>query len=301
MKKELHGQIPVISLFVLLVAGTVACAYSYYQSQRRAIESNIGRQLAAVADLKAGQFAAWRLERIDDAQLIAGNPLIRRAGGEAELKTWLESLDLRGISILDRNGHVRIATGDKLVETEVGKMGLVEATLRSGQVTVADLHWISQSDISMEVAAPIPGEAGGKPDGVVLLRIDAYRFLYPMIRKWPIPSRTGESLLVRQGDTVILNELDRGVTRRLLPPKIDSPNRNLAAETGGISEHEIRYYTDYRGAPVLAAISPIAGTPLRIIAKMDVDEIYAPLRERSRLASLALLALLAGCGLLNLA
>src|ERR1019366_7354866 len=152
-------------------------------------------------------------------------------------------------------------------------------------------------EISMEVAAPIPGEAGAGPNGVVVMRIDPYRFLYPMIRKWPIPSRTGESLLVPEGDTVILNELNRGVTRRLLPPKIDSPNGNLPNRTGGISGHEIRYFTDYRGAPVLAAISPIPDTPLRIVAKMDVDEIYAPLHERSRLAGSALLALLVGCGL----
>ena len=269
----------------------VWCAYAYYQAQSRAVESGIGGQLAAVADLKVGQFAAWRRERIDEAQLIAGSPLLRRAGeSEAELETWLGSLDYPAISVVDRNGRIRLSIGGKSKESETDNLSLAGAALRSGHVRVADLHWTSQGEISMEVAAPIPGSAGDGPDGAVVTRIDPYRTLYPMIRRWPIPSRTGESLLVPEGDTVILNEPGPGAPRRL--PEIGMPNGNLPEHTGG----GIRYFTDYRDVPVLAAVSPIPDTPLRIVAKMDVEEIYASLRERSRLAALAWLALLAGYG-----
>ena len=267
-------------------------AYSYYQAQSRAVESGIGGQLAAVADLKVGQFAAWRRERIDEAQLIAGNPLLRQAGGsQAELETWLGNLDYPATSVVDRNGRVRISSGSKSKESEADNLALAGAALRSGQVRVADLHWTSQGEISMEVAAPIPGDGGSGPAGAVVTRIDPYRSLYPMIRRWPVPSRTGESLLVPEGDTVILNEPGPGAPRRL--PEIGLPNADLTDRLGG----GLRYFTDYRGAPVLAAVSPIPETPLRIVAKMDVDEIYASLRERSRLAGLAWLALLAGYGL----
>jgi len=266
-------------------------AYSYYQAQRQAVESGIGGQLAAVADLKVGQFAAWRRERIDEAQLIAGNPLLRRNGGSrAELETWLASLDCPAIVLVDRNGHVRISIGGELKESAAANLALAEAALRTGQVRVADLHWTPEGEISMEVAAPIPGSAGSGPEGAVLTRIDPYRSLYPMIRRWPIPSRSGESLLVPEGDTVILNETGPGASRRL--PEIGSPRGDLPERSGG----GVRYFTDYRGVPVLAAVSPIPDTPLRIVAKMDVEEIYASLRERSRLAGLVGLVLMAGCG-----
>jgi PAS domain S-box-containing protein len=293
VKTDRHNLTAVISLSAFFAAGMVWGGYAYYQAQSRAVESGIGGQLAAVADLKVGQFAAWRRERIDEAQLIAGNPLLRRAGGsEAELETWLGSLDYPAISVVDRNGRMRISIGGKSKESEADNLALAGAALRSGQVRVADLHWTSQGEISMEVAAPIPGSAGGGPDGAVVTRIDPYRSLYPMIRMWPIPSQTGESLLVPEGDTVILNEPGPGAPRRL--PEIGSPNGNLPDRSGG----GIRYFTDYREAPVLAAVSPIPDTPLRIVAKMDVEEIYASLRERSRLAGLAWLALIAGYGLI---
>ena len=267
-------------------------AYGYYQAQSRAVESGIGVQLAAVADLKVGQFAAWRRERIDEAQLIAGNPLLRRAGGSgAELKAWLDSLDYPSIAVVDRDGHVRFASGGKARESTAEFEALAGAALRGGQVRVEDLHWTPQGEISMEVAAPIPSIAGSAPEGAVVTRIDPYRSLYPMIRKWPIPSRTGESLLVREGDTVILNEPGPGAPRRL--PEIGSPDGDLPNRRGG----RIRYFTDYRGAPVLAALTPIPDTPLRIVAKMDVGEIYASLRDRSRLAALAWVALLLGYAL----
>jgi hypothetical protein len=232
VKTDRHNPILAISLSALFAAGMVWGAYSYYQAQSRAVESGIGGQLAAVADLKVGQFAAWRRERIDEAQLIAGNPLLRRAGGsQGEIETWLGSLDYPAISVVDRGGRVRISSGAKSREADPGDVALAEAALRSGQVRVADLHWTPQGEISMEVAAPIPGSAGGGPDGAVVTRIDPYRSLYPMIRRWPIPSRSGESLLVREGDTVILNEAGAGTPRRL--PDIRLPEGDLAGHPGG--------------------------------------------------------------------
>jgi len=266
-------------------------AYKYYQAQSRAVESSIGGQLAAVADLKVGQFAAWRRERIDEAQLIAGNPLLRQAGGsQADIGNWLKSLDYPAISVVDASGRIRVSSGGKSRESEAATLTLAGLALRSGQVSVADLHWTPLGEISMEVAAPIPGGGSG-PAGVVVTRIDPYRSLYPMIRRWPIPSRTGESLLVPEGDTVILNEPGSGAPRRL--PEAGLPGGDPLGRSG----RGIRYFTDYQGAPVLAAVSPIPDTPLRIVAKMDVEEIYASLRERSRLAGLAWLALLAGYAL----
>src|ERR1035441_7432134 len=192
LAKEDHRRaLPVISLIVLLAAGTIWSAYSYYQAQSRAVENNIGNQLTAVADLKVGQFEAWRRERIAAARLIAGNPLLRRAGGsEAGLGTWLNGLGFSAILVVDRNGRVRFSAGDQSNKPESEWLALAAATQRSGQVTVADLHWTSHGEISMEVAAPIPGESGAEPNGVVMTRIDPYRYLYPMIRKWPIPSQT---------------------------------------------------------------------------------------------------------------
>ena len=45
--------------------------------------------------------------------------------------------------------------------------------------------------------------------GVILIRIEPYQFLYPLIKSWPTPSLTGETELVRRegNEVVFLNEL----------------------------------------------------------------------------------------------
>jgi PAS domain S-box-containing protein len=55
--------------------------------------------------------------------------------------------------------------------------------------------------------------------------------------------------------------------------------------------------TDYRGVPVLAAVQPLAGTPWFLASKIDQEEIYAPLRERSLLLLVVLALLIAAAGL----
>jgi PAS domain S-box-containing protein len=290
--------VSLISVFVFLVAATIWGAYQYYRWQSRTAEASFASQLAAVADLRADQFAAWRRDRVSEARFIAGNPLLQRTGGaDAEVKSWLRSLDLPAITIVERNGHIRFSTEDKINADETSGLALAASTMRTGLVTVADLHWTSHNDISMEVAAPIPGGVGAGPAGAVLTRIDPYRFLYPMICKRPIPGRTAESVLVRDGDSVILNEMYRGAVRRQLTPDIDSLKWNPTSLPGRSSASELQHFTDYRGILVLAAISPVPGTPLRIVAKMDMNEIFESRYERVRVAGPVLLVLLVGFGL----
>ncbi len=51
--------------------------------------------------------------------------------------------------------------------------------------------------------------SGGRPLGVLKLRIDPHAYLYPFIQRWPTPSETAETLLVRRegNEVVFLNEL----------------------------------------------------------------------------------------------
>ena len=55
----------------------------------------------------------------------------------------------------------------------------------------------------------LDGQAGGRPLGVLVLRIDPSVYLYPFIERWPTPSETAETLLIRRegNEAVFLNEL----------------------------------------------------------------------------------------------
>jgi len=64
-------------------------------------------------------------------------------------------------------------------------------------------------------------------------------------------------------------------------------------------EHGVGLETDYRGERVIAAYGPVGNVGLGMVLKVDVSEIYAPLRHRFELA-LLVIALIIAAGILLL-
>ena len=149
----------------------------------------------------------------------------------------------------------------------------------------------------MGVLVPIRDESARSGFGVVVLRIDPATFLYPFIAHWPLPSRTAETLLVRQdgSDVLFLNELRfaRGSALALRMPlsRTDTP-----AVRAAFGEESVGLGTDYRGVPVLAATRVIPGSDWGLVARIDVSEAFAPLRERLWLTVLLMAGLLFAVG-----
>ena len=83
--------------------------------------------------------------------------------------------------------------------------------LRSGLVTFQDFYRDEHNQrIYLAVLVPIFDEpADRRLLGVLVLRIDPTVYLYPFISRWPIPSRTAETLLIRRdgNDALFLNDV----------------------------------------------------------------------------------------------
>ncbi len=183
---------------------------------------------------------------------------------------------------------------------------------------------LAAGTVASRSGAPPAASGDLRPLGVIDIEVDPEKFLYPQIRDWPTPSPTAETLLVRRegDDVVFLNELrhKQGMPLSLRMPKNQAMDWRLktlgndscagggtpsahpspaALECDGDSSasHElvaaqavrgrvgVLEGVDYRGQPVLAATRGIPGTPWFIVAKVDQDEIYAPLRERGLTAA----------------
>jgi two-component system sensor histidine kinase/response regulator len=116
--------------------------------------------------------------------------------------------------------------------------------------------------------------------GIVILRIDPYKTLFPLIQSWPTPSKSSETLLFRrEGDSVLyLNELRHQQNTALnlrLPVNRDSLLASKAVRgIRGIVEG-----VDYRNIPVLGYLAGIPGLPWYMVAKTDKKEIHAPLKR----------------------
>lgn len=70
-------------------------------------------------------------------------------------------------------------------------------------------------------------------------------------------------------------------------------NTRLPAAQAASGREDVVEGTDYRGVPVLAALRSIPDTPWAMVAKVDTDEVYAPIRRLAWIVSMVIGALLA--------
>jgi len=66
-----------ISIFIFLSLIVWYLGTLYYHSQRDRIKIEKQSELSAIANLKANEIITWRQERLNDAEIITDNPLIR--------------------------------------------------------------------------------------------------------------------------------------------------------------------------------------------------------------------------------
>jgi PAS domain S-box-containing protein len=114
-----------------------------------------------------------------------------------------------------------------------------------------------------------------------VLRIDPQKYLYPFIISWPTLSRTAETLLVRRegNDALFLNEL-RFQKNAALNLRIPLKDTQTPAVKAALGQAGIVEGIDYRGVPVIAYVRSVPDSPWFLVARMDISEVYTPLRER---------------------
>jgi signal transduction histidine kinase len=309
---------PLIAGFAVLAVLIAAAGYWAWLQQSRSMQRQAERSLVAVGELKAGQITSWLKEAQGNAEMIRGDPLLSAAvadmlGGPGasrettSVQTYLDNYQrnygYKDVVMTSPKGAVllsapKAASGPLDRETRI----LVAKAAATGRVESSDLYQDAAGNALLALAAPVL-EADGGVIAVVILRSDLEQVLYPLIQRWPLPSKSGETLLVeRRGDQVVyLNELRhrQNTAFKLTVPlsKTDVPAVMAARGRRGIVEG-----VDYRDVPVLSAIQPVPNTPWFIVAKEDTAEVLGPIRTRGWLtAGLALLLVgLAGVGTLFL-
>jgi PAS domain S-box-containing protein len=288
-------------LLALLCGGIALAGFFYFRVQRANLESEIHGQLNAIADLKRQQVVAWRAERIANAALLAADPLLAPGlarQNQEHLRMWLEVFRSHNgytkVEIIDRSGRplVTVSDGSRAYNPRLAE---IARTLADGQVAMSDFYEGDVGAIYLDFLAAIPSQRGGPPGDIVLLSVDTTAFFYAMIQSWPTPSRTAESLLLRrEGNTVLyLNELRhrRGTALRLALPLAS----NLPAAMAAGGQEGIVNGVDYRSVPVVAALRQIPDTDWALVAKVDAEEIYSPLRRQSIVIALVVGLLMAVC------
>jgi PAS domain S-box-containing protein len=274
-----------VGMAVMLAVATITTLSS--GALLRTFQQDAGERITAVARLKADAIGRWIGERRDDIRVIAADPAVLDAmqrldtGFDASqlerlndlLTRWRGHAGIVDIWILTRTGDLLGFDGtaarppDPMLAAAAargittGGIGFVDIRIRDGRPYLSLVARLSVTDGDQR-----------RPVGALVFDLDPQSFVFPALRAWPLPTRGGELVLIRQeGDTgVLLNTsaLDQPWTevRFVMPPDLG------AIVAGGPGSDNARVYHDHRGALVIGARVAVPDTPWLVIAKEDEAE-----------------------------
>ncbi len=317
-----HRQKPatpwlLIILFIIISASSILLGYFYYKSQKQRLLNDKKIELSAIADLKVRQIAQWRNERLSDAILLGENgPFIKqlsdylhkpddktlRTDIMANLKSVTKNVNYKNLLLIDSTGKVRVyyPNQDTLLGENIDLLFPDLIKLQSGILTdLQESEKISYIHLDLIVPLINMGKKDATTFGLLALRIDPREVLYPLIQSWPVPSKTAESLLVRQegAEVVYLNELRFRKNSELVLRKSLSEEKLPAAMVfRGIEETTDGI--DYRGASVVAAMKKVPGSPWYMVAKIDHNEVFSALNEQMTMIIIIIILFILTVGLL---
>jgi PAS domain S-box-containing protein len=314
MESTTRASYTFITVFVFLATGIVVAGYLYYRNYETRYRTEVERQLSAVADLKTDELLQWRQERLADAAVFFKNinfsVRVRQfleapedAEAQERLSTWLRHVWVGNhydrIFLLDTRGRERMSVPEtrRLISRHLTQRAT--EVLRTKQIGLEDFYRNEfDQRVYLALLVPLFEERGsGRPLGTLVLRIDPEQYLYPFVNRRPTHSRTAETLIVRRegNDVLFLNELrfQKGTALKLRIPLVQKEAPAVEAVLGKEGVIEGR---DYRGIPVIADVRPVPDSPWFLVSRMDISEVYEPMREKLWMMVALVGALLMGAG-----
>jgi PAS domain S-box-containing protein len=293
---ESHRLFRLIVLFLGLLLIVPLIAFGIVQLNGPEIRKHAFVNLNAVANLKASEIENWLAERQIDLEFLSAaeefarhaERLVLTSNADSRafvlrrLEAYSKSRFYHSAILLNASGQVAAAAGESNDASAPVTQQLLQAALKSGQMARSDLYQdASTGHVHLDYILPLRGTGGRQPVAAVLLHVPAERFLFPHIHSWPTPSPSAETVLVRRdgNDVLFLNEL-RHRPGAALSLRLPLDATNVPAVAAVLSDKaQVMEGVDYRGVAVFSATRPIAGTPWHLVAKIDREEVMAPLKE----------------------
>ncbi|HQO79117.1 MAG TPA: cache domain-containing protein [Thermodesulfobacteriota bacterium] len=284
-------------VLILLVLGIIMAGYLHYSHYARNYQEQAEAQLAAVAELKVAELVQYRSERLGDAMILYQNPtfvsLVRhffQSQDDPKARTllhgWMNHLQhvyrYDRIMLFDADGVERLSLPDTkaIISPQISRAG--SEVIQSGRIVLEDFYRNEYTQrIHLSLLIPVLDQAGRPPLGLLVMRIDPEKQLYPIINRWPTLSRTAETLLIRrEGDAAVLLNNLRVEPRKALSWRISLDHKDVVAVRAVLGEEGIVEGRGFQGRPVIAALRTVPDSPWALVARIDKAEVYAPLRER---------------------
>lgn len=278
-----------VLLFTAAVLTTVVFLYSSGEKQRMLRDAQT--EMESISLLKAEQVASWRNERLNDATLIHENVTLvenvdamfikesaewEQSRLEQLLKTLIDNYDFGGAVLVDAGGNPGLAVPPS--EAVMGDFlrNNITRAISNPVISMSEFHTaevVSYLHLDMLIPMRMLHEGDTVLAGVLVIRIDPEKELFPLLSSWPTPGSTSECILFRfEGDSVIyingsrLAGHDRPVTLATGP--MEKSFMQPPPEGNGVAT-----FIDYTGTEVVASVKKVPGTEWYLIAKKEVPEI----------------------------
>ncbi|GEM_PF-2189280 len=294
-------------LFIFLSLCLVIIAAIIYKYESAHLKETIFEQLYEIADTKTQLFSNWIYERNNDATILMQNPRLRE-----DLYRWVNNPALvekkqlvmdrllamnvgsiyAGFLLLDVKGNIIMnLAGESNLLTAEQKL-LFKRAMSSRSITWGDFYSCEickKEEIDIFVPLFSPQSAGGKVIAVLLMNVDAKKYIDPFIETWPVPSNTSKILVLRQ------DELDHFKRPRYFHMGVPD---SLSVEKAVIENEGdwIKGVFSYSKTDILAVMRKIPRMDWYLVAKTDKTEAYAPLRLLLLIVLLILFFLIALLG-----
>jgi len=294
------------TILAFVVGATLVAALTFFhisRSYKSEVEYWVDRQ-SSVANDRAGAVSSFLVERQADAEVLVLLPVIEAftqqpsAGGNPSQPTALARqlvslLDrfstvyaYYGIYVMDARGNV-LSQSTNAPNPGPETLTFARSAIEQGSPRV-DLLGESPQDSVLAISVPIirKGEAppGGPPHhvlGVAVLEMSASQTLFPLLTARLLPTRTGETVILRrrENEAIYLSPL--------LSVPANLPFTHLPLEVDGLAARALEgdeyggEMTDFRGEPVIVATRQIPRTGWGLVRKVDRREALGPFYRRA--------------------
>lgn len=283
-----------IFVFVALVS---SAGYALIQQQKRFLLGGKYKEISTIADLKTSQLVQWRKERFAEGASIRANAMMADrindyiAGKDKEiirreLKLWMANLvdlgDYKKVILFNTDGTVLVSDSEFKTPPIQHYLDHVSDAVKEHELLLSDFHRdYHDAPFDLDLTIPIMRFDGvnSRCIAVLVLDIDPNERLYPLIQSWPAASSSAETLLINQNENnaLVLNKLRHRNTSGTL--KLPLLRYSIPAMQAAIGHEGSFEGTDYRNENVLCAARVIPGTKWWMVAKIDKNEVMAPISK----------------------
>jgi PAS domain S-box-containing protein len=282
-----------VSILIFTAAVLTTLMFVYSSGQKQRIITDAATEMEAIAQLKADQIAHWRKEKLNDARLIHENvtlvehidAMFIKESNKWEksrltqlLTTLIENYDFGGAVLLDAGGNPGLAVPES--EAVMGDFlrSRITTVISNPEISLSDFHTakaVAYLHLDLVIPMKMPLEGDTVLAGILVIRINPEKELFPLISTWPTPGKTSECILFRfDGDSVVylngsrLAGFDKEVT-------VPAGEMELIALNPPSEDQKANTYKDYTGTEVVASVKKVPGTEWYLAAKKETPEILA--------------------------